>query len=198
VNAGDTMPLAKIALERGDPAAAERISRELAEQLRALKPNNDQEMAQASISLYSVGDISAQAAYHRGDFAKAEKDELEALAARKIWGTTATPDQRDIAASSTWLAMSVSRQGRAAEALQIIAPVVKLERELTARNHGDQWVPYELAFALYAQSLCDPQHAPALLREATGLLNGLGAELKPLRMIRELREYIRQAERRAS
>jgi len=52
-----------------------------------------------------------------------------------------------------------------------------------AENHGDAWLPLELAGALYAQSLTDPQRRTAYLTEAATLVSGLPPALRPLREV---------------
>jgi len=120
--------------------------------------------------------------------------EREALARRKPWASSEVSDQRDVAEASTWLAMAVARQGRPAEAAQIIAPWVTYQRELAAKNHGNQWLPLELAAALYAEALGDAQRRPALLREAAALVDNLAPPLRPLHDVRQWRERIQQAQ----
>ena len=75
-------------------------------------------------------------------------------------------DRARLGELSTWLAMAIARQGRLAEAAQVMAPVIKFHRELSAKNRGDQWQNVELAAALYAQALTDKTRSAALLREA--------------------------------
>jgi hypothetical protein len=190
IEAADEIPLAKVALERGDAAAAERVALAAAQELRTQKPNSDLERSENSVVLYMAVHVAGQAAYQLGRFAAAEQHEREALAARKIWGTQATPDQRDLGESSTWLAMAIAQQARNAEAQDIIAPVVKFQRELAARNRSDRRLAYELALALYAQSLSDRTHSPALRQEATRLLNTLAPELRSLPEVQRLRQRI--------
>jgi hypothetical protein len=76
--------------------------------------------------------------------------------------------------------MALARQSRSAEAAQVIAPVVKMQRDLNARNKGDRWLPLELAEALDAQALSDPQHRTALLREVATLVDGLVPAVRSL------------------
>jgi hypothetical protein len=70
---------------------------------------------------------------------------------------------------------------------------VKLQRELAARNRGDQQQRIEMASALYVQSLTDPGRRSALLREARALLDGLPAELKALNSTRLWANQVGQA-----
>lgn len=94
----------------------------------------------------------------------------------------------------TWLALMQARAGRARDAQQTIAPVVKFDRELAARDRSDRWVPQELAAALYVQALADRERRPQLLAEAAGLMNGLPPQMKPLRDVRIWRTWIAQAQ----
>jgi hypothetical protein len=90
--------------------------------------------------------------------------------------------------------MALAREGRQDEAASAIAPVVRSLRELTRQNHGDRWLPLELASALYAQALADPVRGTALLREAAALVEGLAPQLRPLHDVRQLRQRILAAQ----
>jgi hypothetical protein len=94
---------------------------------------------------------------------------------------------------TTWLAMAVARQGRLAEAARIIAPAVDYQRQLSQHNHGDQWLPIELAQGLYAQALSEPSKRETLLREAASLLDSAPAEIRPLHDIRLLHQLVESA-----
>ncbi|HEY4445142.1 MAG TPA: hypothetical protein VGN30_12730, partial [Steroidobacteraceae bacterium] len=132
--------------------------------------------------------------YLLGDYAAAERAERAAIEARKHSPDDAVSDQRDMGELSTWLSMAVARQGRLAEAAQLIAPVVKFQREIAAKNHGDQWQPVELAAALYAQALADKGRSPALLHEAAAKIDALPESMRVLHDVRLWRERIRAAE----
>jgi hypothetical protein len=93
----------------------------------------------------------------------------------------------DLFVSTTFdplLAMALARQGSTSAAQAVILPIVRLQRELTARNHDDQWQHLELASSLYAQALADHAHAQALLREASALVAALPAPLHELCTVR--------------
>ena len=176
-----------------DLARAARLTTATTEELLAATPHGDFQQNQQDISLWITAHLAGRTQYRLGDFAAAEKAERVALARRKPTATDQVPDQRDLAEFSTWLAMAVARQGRSGEAAQIIAPWVKFQRELARKNHGDVWLPLELASALYAQALTDPRRRAALLEEATSLVAGLPPSLRPLREVRLWRELILQA-----
>ena len=116
-----------------------------------------------------------------------------ALASRKVWGTQAIPDRRDLGEVTTWLAMAVTRQGRLADAGGLIRPVVQFRRELAAKNHGDQWVPVDLASALFVQALTEPAHAPELLRQSATLLDSPVAAVRDPNDVRQWRRWVAAA-----
>jgi hypothetical protein len=191
----EKIPAAGAAFERDDLATALRIATDAVGQLRSAKPDGSLQASQRSISLYVASHIAGRTEFRLGNFAAAEQAERTALSARKEWGNEATPDQRDLGEVSTWLAWSLARQGRLTEAAQTIGPVVKFQRELTARNHGDQWQPLELACALYVQSLTDKKQSAVLLREAAALVDGLSPTLRAMHDVRLWRDLIRQTQK---
>ncbi len=193
VDALGKMSSAGATLERDEFAATGRFASAASDQLRAITPNGSLEVSQRSISLFFSQHLAGRAAFQTGDYAAAEAAEREALAARKVWGTEAIPDQRDIGEVSTWLAMALARQGKTKEAAQLIGPVVKFQRGLAARNRSDQWLPVELASALYAQALTDPKQRTALLQEAATLLGAVPATLRNLHDVRQWRNLIAAA-----
>ena len=146
------------------------------------------------LTLHFTCSVEGRAEYQLGDFVAAERSEVKAVEASKASGAEASDDQRRRAQASTWIAMAQARQGRVSEAAQTIGPVVRFERELAARNRGDQWLPLELAGALYAEALSDPARSAALLREAAALVNGLSPQLRTVYDVRQWRERIRQAQ----
>jgi len=188
-----TLPAAVAAAERDDLVEAQRLAGDALSRIQAVVIPGDSDRNFQAGWVAMCASVAGRVEYRLGNFAAAEKVERTALVARRIWGEHTTADQRELAEMSTWLAMAQARQGRLEDAARTIAPVVKLQRELAARNHGDQWVPLELARALYAQSLTDPTKRAALLQEAAKLIDGLAPTLHPLHDTRLWREWIRQA-----
>lgn len=193
VEALGILPEAGVSFERDDLASAERLAAKSASQLKSIKPKGDLEASQTFISLFVAENILGHTQYRLENYAAAEQSERAAMDARKAWGTQAIPDRRDLAEISTWLAMALARQGKMAEAAQTIAPVVKFQRELAARNHGDAWLPIELASALYAEALTDKKQSAALLREAAALLDSAPGTLRNLHDVRQWRERVAAA-----
>jgi hypothetical protein len=190
----ETLSAAVAAAQRDELAAAQRLAGDAVSRIQVVTVRGDSDRNYKAIMVAVSSTFAGHIEYRLGNFAAAEKAERTALAARRTWGEHNIFDQRDLAEMSTWLAMAQARQGRMADAAQTIAPVVKLQRELAARNHGDQWVPLQLAQALYAESLTDPTKSAALLREAAKLVDGLAPTIQPLHDTRLWREWIRQAQ----
>jgi hypothetical protein len=195
VAATQAIPAAQIAYERGDFAAAKHAVQDVIVELNAIQAHGGLQESEKYLCLWVTQDIAGHSDYLAGDFAGAERESRAALDARRKSAAETVNDQRDLGELSTWLAMSVARQGRFAEAAQIIAPVVNLQRELAAKNHGDQWLTVELATALYAQALSDPHDRAALLREAAAKLDAAPPALKSLRDSQRLRGLIDAAAR---
>jgi hypothetical protein len=182
-----------VALERDDLAATRHSATEAASELQSATLHGASE-GQKGVWLHFAYLAAGQAQYRLGDFAAAEHSMAKALEAWKATGGEAVDDQRRLSGVSSWLAMAQARQGRTSEAAKTIAPVVKFQRGLAARNHGDQWLPQELAAALYAQALAEPDRRASLLREAAGLINGLAPEVRATHDVQQWRERIQQAQ----
>ena len=91
------------------------------------------------------------------------------------------------------MALALAGQNKTAEARQVIEPVVKLHRDLAARNRGDEQQHIEMAAALYAQALTDPERRSALLRESSTLLQGIPNSMKSLVSVRIWADLVRDA-----
>jgi tetratricopeptide (TPR) repeat protein len=184
---------ATLALEHGDPAGARRITTQVIQRVEALKPEPGNQEFQKFATLNWAYNFAGQAEYQLGDFAAAEHSIRLGIDARQKWPAQSTSDQRDLANLQIWLALTLARQGHSAEALKVLQPILKFQRELAARNHGDRWQPVELASALYAEALADKTHSADNLREAATLLDAVPAELRSMRMVRQWRDGVRKA-----
>ncbi|HYL03189.1 MAG TPA: hypothetical protein VEU54_07195 [Steroidobacteraceae bacterium] len=183
------------AIERDDLPTARRVAGESVHELEPVTPPGGAQKFVKSLVLHYAYDGEGETAYLSGDFAAAERAEAEAAKLRKELGVDAMDDRRRLNVVLTWLAMAQARQGHTGDAARTIAPVVKFERELADKNHGDQWVAVDLAGALYAQALAEPGRRATLLAEAARLIDGLAPELKPLHDIRQWRARILEAQR---
>jgi hypothetical protein len=193
LEATQAVPQAQSAFQRDDFAKARQLAQSAVDEIRGSQPNGGHETLQRAFSLYYADMVLVRAEFEQGDYAAAATAAFEALESRKIAGTGAVQDMRDLGEISTWQAASLARQGRLAEAAQIIAPVVKVERELATKNHGDQWLTFELACALYVEALTDTGHRAVLLNEAATLLGKMPPALRSLHDVRRWRVWVQQA-----
>ncbi len=194
VDAMRSYPAAALAYERGDFAAARHIVGDALASLQTHRPSGALEISLRDDALYRLSDLEGHAEYALGAFAAAEQAERVALRATQGAATYAFFDPRRTEGQvATWLSMALARQGKRAQAARTIDPVVTTYRRLEKQNHGDQWLPLEYAEALYAQSLTDPAHRAALLRQASGLVARLIPAIARLHDTREWRARIEAA-----
>jgi hypothetical protein len=192
----DQWPLlvqATVSYERGQFAEVSRLGDQAIQQTRAAKLTGAVRESFRPGLFYWWYDVEGPAQYQLGHFAAAETAERAALKWGRITLTESISDQRQVVKDKTWLAMSLARQGKLNEAEQVIDPVVKFEQGLLNRDHGDVWVSYELAGALYAQSLAEPAKRGHLLSRAAALLQGLPPSPQKVRDVRWLRQWVRQS-----
>ncbi len=183
---------AEVAYERGDFAGASHVAQAAMQRLTGAKLDSAGTLARAHL-LYAFSRVYGRAEYQLGHFAAAAGAARRALDQAKIvapFASSVLASERARARISTSLAMALARQGKRSQAAQVIAPVLTFEEGLLRRNHGDVWVPYELARALYAQSLCDPVMRARLRARAARLLGQLPPELKALHDVRRLRQSV--------
>jgi hypothetical protein len=186
---------AALAYERDDTLAARRIAAETATKLQAASARGAEEgQKQAALNIALL--IQSWAEYQLQDFSAAEQSARGALAARKAIAGDSVGDKRDLGGLSTLIAMALARQARSRDAAETIAPVVKLQRELAARNQGDAWLPSELAAALYVQALAEPATRSASLQEAAKLIDGLPTEVRTSHDVQQWRARILEAQRK--
>ena len=186
------------AYERDDLPAARRAASEAVHGLESTGTQRGQLQWFKQIIGQVAYDVKGRTEYLAGDFAAAEQSESRAAADRKGVGIGNSSDRRRYNEILTWLAMSQARQGHAQQAGETIAPVIKYERDLVARNHGDRWLPQELAVGLYVQALTDSGKRAALLHEALTLIDGLTPEIRSTHEVRQWRGRILAAQRGGS
>ncbi len=165
---------ASVALSGGDAARALREAREALAAADALEATGDDDRLWKRRARVRNHRTIALAELRLGNAPAAE---VAARAALADWQTL--PRREFMGSESvgvrlrTLLALSLARQGRTGEAREAIAPVVKGQRELMARQKEDRTQHFDLAFALYAAALADPGQRESLLAEATAILEGL-------------------------
>jgi hypothetical protein len=185
---------AEQALRSGDYERARQLAQAARQGLQSVS-SQDKTVALMRAKCQAVAaDIGASAEYELGHFAAAEEGWRVVLAGQQQWANASVVDRLDLGDHTASLAMAVARQGRRSEAATLIAPVVQFLKEQAPRNHGNCWLPLQLALALYAQALADPSGRDARLREAAALVEGLAPELRSLRDVRQWHERILEAQ----
>ena len=181
------------ALWRGDFAAARRIGSEIVVLMQGIKPNGGYQDYYKSTCIFYPDRLKGEAEYLLGDYAAAEQTLNQALEARTHWPMNTDDNRREQAEVSTMLSLALLGEHRGDEAQRIIEPIVKYHRALAARNHGDQQQHVELARALYAQALIEPERRTALLKEAASLVDAVPAQMRALRSVRVWSDRIHAA-----
>lgn len=181
---------AEVDYERDDLRAARRVTTAAIRQLQSATPTGPFETKVSADVLWFFANVLGHSEYRLGHFAAAEQAERLALEQHRIGSPDSIGDKRDMAEISTWLAMALAREGKFAAAAQVAGPVVSFEQGLLARNHGDVWVPYEVACALYAQSLAEPHGGGELRARAAALLSRLPPILRRLHDVKQWRRRI--------
>jgi hypothetical protein len=204
LNLGDSFPAgwvnalraylkATLAYERDDFVTARGLADDARLVWLVARPDGGPfQIAMKNYALYHLSDVEAQAEYRLGHFvAAAQLARTAVQACSADVGLATSP--REVSQASIWLSMALAQAGQRAQAAQVLDPVVAQYRALEKRNHGDQWLPLELAEALYAQSLSDARQAPALLSEATQLLDHLAPTIAALHDTQQWRASVRKA-----
>jgi hypothetical protein len=97
------------------------------------------------------------------------------------------------AQNKTLLAQSIARQGRSAESMQILRPLLAFFREQRARPHENRMLDFQYAHALYAAALAEPAEREARLDEASAVLDRLPPDMNSWKTGKRLRTWIAEA-----
>ncbi|MBS0379142.1 MAG: hypothetical protein JSS29_11700 [Proteobacteria bacterium] len=189
--AGSDALQALSALMQGDAAQSQRLGRAAATLFDRARVEGEADRQAREGVLGAIQGNLAMADLELADYPAAESAAKAALERRHNSdppGLLTT--QRDLNEATAWLAAAQARQGRDAEARALLAPVLKFQRELLARNKTDVWLHYELARALYAQACADPEHRGALLKEAAAQIAATPPEVAATPIVGWLRRMI--------
>jgi hypothetical protein len=93
----------------------------------------------------------------------------------------------------TLLAQAIARQGRVAESMEILRPLLEFFREQHSQPHENLMLDFWYAHALYAAALAEPAERAARLAEATAILDGLPPAMSHWKTGELLRAWIAQA-----
>ena len=141
---------------------------------------------------------AAYASYRLKNYAEADAEIKRALELRRSIPARNLNEKRDEADQRVLAAVIANHLGRVSEAQELLAPALKLHRDLYARgpDNEDQTQRLEFAFALYASALVSPSQSTSQLAQATSLLDGLPAPMRNLISTTRLREAIAEERKR--
>jgi tetratricopeptide (TPR) repeat protein len=201
LDAMQAYPKADLAYERGAFGAAQRIAHDAVTRLRAARTSGAEQAQTTNLLLCLLSGVEGRAQFQLGGFAEAVQAGRTAVQTCSATGEGVSVlygVSRAASQCAIWLSMALARAGQREQAAQTIGPVVTMYRALQNRNHGDQWLPLELAGALYAQALTDDAHRAELLREAAQRVDHLIPAIAVLRDTRAWRARIEAAQRTAA
>jgi hypothetical protein len=138
----------------------------------------------------------AQSAYALKDYATAERLTTQLLEVRKREPNRTLGARREAAFERAFAALVLARLERQSDAQQLIAPVLKFEREISPRNFDDPSQRLELATALYVASVAGLGDPAAQLTEAAAVVDRLPAEMRQLGSTSVVRNRIAEEQKR--
>ena len=155
------------------------------------RPDSNEENDCRSILWWALG----KAQYSAGDAVGAQETLRRSIKANELAKDGSAVNLRRVGNVSTWLALAQIRQGHLVEARATLAPVLALHRSLTKLSTESAQQRLEMAAAWYAQALAEPTQAGRrrLLKDASGLLDGLPAAMHGLRSFQLWRGWISSA-----
>jgi hypothetical protein len=145
--------------------------------------------------LRSVLFAMARSAYALKDYATAERLTTQLLEVRKREPTRTLGAKREAAFERAFAALVLARLDRRADAQQLIAPVLKFERELSPRDLDDPSQRLELATALYVAAVAGLGNPGAQLTEAAALVDRLPVEMRQLSSTSRVRSHIAEEQK---
>jgi len=167
---------------QGDTARARTAAKGVREQLLQLQPTNDYDRQRVATELRRLHLALGWAALQAREFAAAQEHFNRVAEARKSLPTLMLTNRREAADDAALLAIALAHGGRIDEARALAEPALTLQRELHARHTDDQMHKVDLALALVASALCnpDPVQARALASEAQAMFESLPADARRL------------------
>jgi tetratricopeptide (TPR) repeat protein len=191
---------ARLELWRGDDAAALATSQAAIERLNGIAPPADDLRAgeiRGNLMRFALA-TAGMAAIELGRHEEAESLTRARLQVPPNLTGDADP-QDETSRANVVLAHALAMQGRNAEALEFVRPVVEGYRAEQKAGAGGTTFQRDLAYALYVDALAQPDGAAgrmqraASLAEAARVLDGMSAEARSLSDHRELAERISRA-----
>ena len=160
-------------------------------QLKAIKPGKALQELDIFLERQYVG--LAWASYGLNDFAAAERDMRQAIVYRELQHETTPSNKVEISGQRIFVALAVVRQGRLAEAREMIGPELRFQRGLRAAGDDSEMQRLLVARALLVATLASPEQARTLLPEALAIMDRLRPDMKRRKSVAQLRRWISQA-----
>jgi tetratricopeptide (TPR) repeat protein len=189
----------EVALINGEFAVALASGRADAPKAEAMKSEGGEETRYINSMRANIHRQIAWASYNLKDYATAESEarrSIDHLAGPLPFGDTGDKVVRS--ESRIFLAATIARQGRQAEAKAMIEPELKFQRELVTRGSDDVRQHVLVAEALLAAAYASsPGEAKPYLKEAAGILDKLPPEAKKRKTVSQLRGWITDETKRS-
>lgn len=172
-----------VSLLLGDPRRALDLGLPLIPKLEQLQPVDEPQRQLRSNVLRGVRFAVAQSAYVLKDYPAAEREMTQVLELRKQVPNRTTSDKREAAVEQAFAALVLARANRQEDAQKLIAPVLKFQRELSARNREDPTQRFELAVTLYVAAVAGLGDLASQMSEANALMDKLPPEMRRLKAV---------------
>jgi len=183
---------ALVASASGDHRRVVDAAREFTSKFEALEPPGDAARYNKVRWLTWTYARLADSAYALGDLETAERAILHSLELRRATPALSVEadERRETANQQAIAALVLARRNRHDEAIALITPALKFQRELAARGRDDPGQRVELANALFVAAAVGFGDRPAQLAEATALIDKLPPDLRRAKTTDILRERI--------
>ena len=184
---------ARILLAGNDYPQALEIIRRMLREIEALDaPSTGAEQWKRGFLMWTAQG-GAIAEYELENFAAAEEYARSSVENWRALKDTGLRHEVLGAQNKTLLAQAIARQGRSAESMQILRPLLAFFREQRSRPHENRMLDFQYAHALYAAALAEPAEREARLAEASAVLDRLPPTMNSWKTGKRLRTWIAEA-----
>ncbi|HTS23283.1 MAG TPA: hypothetical protein VMN79_15905 [Casimicrobiaceae bacterium] len=171
----------------------EAVHREALASVRRLEPveTPPQGVLQKNQALDAAYRTAAVASYRLKDYARADAEIKRALEVASSIPVRTVFDEFDAGNRRVLAAAIAARLGRSAEARELLEPVLKLHRGMSARKDNDSMNQrIEFAYALYVSALATPEQRSSQLAQAAALVDSVPPDMRSMISIARLRAEI--------
>jgi tetratricopeptide (TPR) repeat protein len=184
---------ARLLLASNDYPRALEVTRSVMRDIDALDAPSTGAEQQKHGWLSWTAQTAAIAEYEMEDFAAAEAYARSSVEHWRALTDSGLRHELFGAQNKTLLAQSIARQGRTAESMQILRPLLAFFREQRSRPHENRMLDFQYAHALYAAALAEPAEREARLAEASAVLDRLPPDMNSWKTGKRLRTWIAEA-----